>query len=128
MKKVLIASFVLYSFNLMATTVHTCLHDGYSIKVTNDKKNDISLLVSKGKTSVLNCNLKVISYTDGKKEVSKLELTRFSKVKCEAIYDKIASKISIIDQGFIKASGKANESYAYVIKNEQPLKCSTISL
>jgi hypothetical protein len=128
MKLILITYLTLCSFNLLAATVHTCLHDGYSIKVTSDKKSDISLMVSKGKTSILICNLKVVSYTDGKSGVSKLELTRFSKIKCDAIYDKIASKIFIIDQGFIKGSGKRNESYAYVIKNEQPLKCSSISL
>jgi hypothetical protein len=58
-----------------------------------------------------------------------LEKTVFKvKNSLHAIYDKITSKISIIDQGFLKASLKGKESYAYVIKNEQPLKCSTSSL
>lgn len=113
----------IFSINALASTTHNCTFGGFDLKILTDKENDISLEIFKGKNKISACNMKIISYEDGKNNVSTTELIRFEKKECNIIYNKIASKIVIIDKGFIKTPAQGKISYAYVIKNEHPLVC-----
>lgn len=123
MKNYIMLSMFIFSINAFASTTHNCTFGGFDLKILTDKENDISLEIFKGKNKISACNMKTISYEDGKNNVSTTELIRFEKKECNIIYNKIASKIVIIDKGFIKTPTQGKISYAYVIKNEHPLVC-----
>lgn len=123
MKFYIVFLLLFFSTNSFATRVHTCTIDLFTIFITTEKENDISLEIFKAKRKIAGCNLKVITFEDGKKSVSTNELIRFEKRECNILYDKIASKVNILNKGFLKTSFDDKKSYAYIIKNEQPLKC-----
>lgn len=123
--KIIFLFLVLFSSQLaLARTQHLCTFNNFKISITTNKVDLISLEIFKENTKVSGCLLKVISYDDGKNGASLDELTRFEIQECNVIYDKVASKVPLIQSGFIKVpSSKGKKSFAYVIKNEQPLVC-----
>lgn len=125
MKYTLMASFVLLlSTSAFGAHLHTCAYKDFSLKISSDKKADIQIeIFNKGK-KVSSCSMKALSYDDGTTGAASTELIRFKKESCNIIYDKVAAKISIQDQGFIKYTSGDKASYAYVVKNEQPLNAS----
>lgn len=125
MKILLILIVSLFSSCVWALTKQACDYGKYKILITDDKENDIYLEIFKDKIKVSACQLKVISYEDGKRSATFAELIRFEKISCNIIYDKLASEIAVIDHGYIKRFPHSNSSSAYVINNTQPLRCNT---
>lgn len=125
MKTLLILLVSLFSSSAWSLTKQVCDYGKFKILITDDKENDIYLEIFKDKMKVSACHLKVISYEDGKRTASFNELIRFEKIRCDIIYDKLASDVVVIDHGYIKRFPHTNSSSAYVINNKQPLRCNT---
>lgn len=126
MKFLILILILSFSFSAFAKAKFNCPYEKFSLQFITDKENEISLDIFKDKTKIMACLLKVTSFEDGKTSASLAELTRFDKVRCNLLFDKIASGIEVIDQGYIKKSSQSKTASAYLIKNRQPLKCKIL--
>jgi hypothetical protein len=123
MKVIIFLSSFIFSQTIWAKSEHTCTYKGFDLKVTANKEDNLTVDIFKEKIKISGCTFKVVSYDSGKKGVSTDELIRFEKINCNIIYDKLAKNISVNEKGFLKIPASDKKSYAYIIKNEQPLIC-----
>lgn len=119
----LVLAMLIFPISVFAATEHECVFDKFDIKIITDEENDIHLTVFKDGVKVTACRMKVTSYDDGKKGRSTSESIRFETIGCDAVDAALASGIAIIGNGSIATSRDHRSSYAYVIKNVQPLEC-----
>jgi len=123
MKKIIFMITIVLSMQSMAAEKYICIYKNFEIKMITHESEDVQLEVFKGKTKVSACHLKVLSFEVGQSKLTNDKLLRFEKGDCNIIYNKIASGVEIIEKGFVKIPIKGKFSYAYLVKNEQPLKC-----
>lgn len=116
---------IIFSTDIFATTKHRCIFKKFEIKIKSDEKKDVILEVFKGKYKISSCIFKVSHYEKSKRSSSVDEVIKIKKNGCSIIYDKISSEVRVIDEGFIKMSSGGKISYAYVVKNEQPIRCQS---
>lgn len=128
MNKALLLLCLLFSVQGFASQMHTCNYGEFKISFVTKDQEMISLDVFKGETKISNCSLNILSHDDGKTGKSTDELFRFSLQGCRVVYDKIAAKVIINENGFVKIPSIGKTSFAYVVKNEQPLKCTIKTL
>ncbi len=123
-KPILLIIAITFSFNSWATVEHICKMDDFIINFQTNKQDAINIEVFKKDLKIGACLYDVDSYSDGVNSASGMELYRISKVGCNQIYDKIFSKVSLIESGYVKFDSAAKKSSAYIIKNQQPLLCN----
>lgn len=88
------------------------------------QKNEIDLNIFSGKNKISSCQLKITDSNNGKNSEAITEIYYFKKTNCSIIYDKIASKNEIIEEGYFKKGPFSNKVSAYILKNKQPLSCA----
>ncbi len=123
MKSILVLLSVFYSLNLAAEVRLDCSYKQFKFLLTANKEEDVSIEIFKGKNKISRCLYQVQSYEEGSQRAGMGDLLRIEKKSCQIIFDKIASELELIQKGFVKYSLETKKSYAYIIKNEQPLEC-----
>lgn len=123
MKKIFLFYIFFNSCLLQASEIHNCTYKSLKLKIKIEDLNQMTLEVFKKKTKVSTCQFKVVYIEDGSSSASNSSLRRFEKSQCTNIYDHESRKIEIIKKGFLKFEANSKKSFAYIILNEQPLKC-----
>lgn len=123
MKKTLFFTFLTLSFNLAAEVNFKCDYKQFNIQFMTNREEEISMELFKGNIKIMSCQYRVKSYEEGVGRVGMGELLQIEKKSCQVLFDKIAKDVEMIEKGFIKYSKGPKESYAYIIKNEQPIDC-----
>ena len=123
MKKLILIIALMATSKSYALETFACDHKEYKLKFSIEKNLEISLATYLKDKKIATCQLEQVSHEDNSSAVTDFELIRFTKKSCTNIYEKLADKVKIIDSGYFKRKIKDKNLSAYVIDNEQPIRC-----